>query len=427
MRAQHDVLGRVHEKGVLDVARSVSLGQVEGFEVVPVGLQIGRLPDLGQRGLGQAVVFDHASLLRSSTSSTAAAAATFSDSTPPAIGIVTFRVTGTRSPCASAPNTSACARSTGAPASGSPDSATAPHTSRPVRSPADPPATRIRKTLPAEARTALGPKGSAVPSSTASAGAPAAAAVRAIAPTLPGSCTPSSTSSGQPLAWAAASASAKPAGVRWPIAITPWGVTVSLTLLNTRSLSTTVRRASTPTSSTPSRRASTSSSRPAAAASRTTRGPSSKTSPGSRRWPNRRRRRATSLSGLVMTAGLLEAVFRNLHQPGKGTAVAHGQVGEHFAVDLNPGRAKAVHELVVGLPRLPRRGVEPRAAARPQLALASATVAIGVGQSVQHRLVGGLEEELVRKAEALGAGQDRLMAAAGGDAPLDPRHLLNPQ
>ena len=52
MRAQHDVLGRVHEKGVLDVARSVSLGQVEGFEVVPVGLHLGphldRKPNPGQ-------------------------------------------------------------------------------------------------------------------------------------------------------------------------------------------------------------------------------------------------------------------------------------------------------------------------------------------------------------------------------------------
>src|SRR5438093_408761 len=88
----------------------------------------------------------------------------------------------------------------------------------------------------------------------------------------------------------------------------------------------------------------------------------------------RRSLRTTSLSGLLIS-GWLEVVLGNLHQPGKGTAVAHGQVSQHLAVDLHPGLAKAVHQFVVGQPRLPRGGVDPRDPQLPHLALAAAAVA----------------------------------------------------
>src|SRR5438132_759147 len=62
--------------------------------------------------------------------------------------------------------------------------------------------------------------------------------------------------------------------------------------------------------------------KPAALASESTRGPSRRAKPGSRRVANRRKRRTTSLSGLRISWS--EGVFRNLHQPSKGTAAAHG-------------------------------------------------------------------------------------------------------
>src|SRR5205807_1112348 len=101
-----------------------------------------------------------------------------------------------------------------------------------------------------------------------------------------------------------------------------------------------------------------SSSTPQATASPTTRGPSRRTSPGSRRRPSRRSRRASSLSVLVRRGrGWSEVVLRNLHQPCKGAAVAHRQVGEHFAVDLHTGLAEAEHEPVVRQPTLAGGGV----------------------------------------------------------------------
>src|SRR5215471_18772595 len=101
-----------------------------------------------------------------------------------------------------------------------------------------------------------------------------------------------------------------------------------------------------------------------------------------------------------------EVLFCNLHQPGKGTAVAHGQVSQHLAVDLHSGLAKAVHQLVVRQPRLPRGGVDPRDPQLPHLALAAAAVAERVCQRMQDGLIGGTEEKLLREPEALGALED---------------------
>src|SRR4029077_3886129 len=124
---------------------------------------------------------------------------------------------------------------------------------------------------------------------------------------------------------------------------------------------------------------------PAAFASVSTRGPSRRTSPGSRRTANRRNLRTNSLSGLETSwseVGLLKSFLGNLHQPGKGTAVTHGQVSQHLAVDLHTGLAKAVHQLVVGQPRLPRRGVDARDPQASHLTLAAATVAERIRERV---------------------------------------------
>src|SRR5206468_6699211 len=162
---------------------------------------------------------------------------------------------------------------------------------------------------------------------------------------------------------------------------------------------------------------------PAALASLSTRGPSRRARPGSRRWARRRSRRTTSLSGLLIS-GWLEVVLGNLHQPGKGTAVAHGQVSQHFAVDLHSGLAKAVHQLVVGQPRLPRGGVDARDPQLSHLALAAAAVAEGISEGVQHGLVGRAEQQLFGEPEALGPVEDRLVTAMRGDAALDACHGL---
>src|SRR3989442_6625892 len=149
--------------------------------------------------------------------------------------------------------------------------------------------------------------------------------------------------------------------------------------------------------------------KPAALASESTRGPSRRAKLGSRRVANRRKRRTTSLSGLWISWS--EGVFRNLHQPSKGTAVAHGQVSQHFAVDLHSGLAKAVHQLAVGQSRLPRGGIDACDPELPHLTLAAPPVAVGVCEGMQHRLVRGTEQQLLRKPKSLGPIEDRLVPA----------------
>src|SRR5712671_6651124 len=144
--------------------------------------------------------------------------------------------------------------------------------------------------------------------------------------------------------------------------------------------------------SSPSRTASSSSSRPAASASAITRGPSRRTRPGSRRWARRLMRRTISFSGLEISWSS-ESFFGNLDQLSKGTAVAHGQVSQHFAVDLHSCLAEAVHELVVRQPRLTRGGVDARDPELTHLALAPPPVAKRVSERVEDRLVAAVSRD----------------------------------
>src|SRR3984893_2177119 len=228
-----------------------------------------RFRDIGERVLGQLNWIAHAARLRRTSSRiTAAAAATLRDSTPALNGMVTSVRLARERPWASLPRTIMPAFSIGDSASGTPPAAAAPKPSSSARSSQSARAIVNRNTFPADARTALAPNGSALPSRKASAGAPAAAAVRQIAPTLPGSCTRSSTTRGQRPDRAAAIASLAADSRTLAIATTPWGVTVWLMERNRPGDRVTRRDASTELSS-PSRTARSSISAPAAAASAT--------------------------------------------------------------------------------------------------------------------------------------------------------------
>src|SRR5439155_8378712 len=63
----------------------------------------------------------------------------------------------------------------------------------------------------------------------------------------------------------------------------------------------------------------------------------------------------------------------------------------------------------------------------PHLALPAPAVAERICERVQHRLVGGPEQQLLGKPESLCAIQDRLVAAMRGDAALDSCQLLDSQ
>src|SRR5271156_7055246 len=60
--------------------------------------------------------------------------------------------------------------------------------------------------------------------------------------------------------------------------------------------------------------------------------------------------------------------------------LADRNIGQHLAVEVEPGQLDAVHELRVGQPVLPCAGIDALNPQRAKIALAVAAVAIGVAQ-----------------------------------------------
>jgi hypothetical protein len=103
-----------------------------------------------------------------------------------------------------------------------------------------------------------------------------------------------------------------------------------------------------------------------------------------------------------------------------------GHVGEDLAVEVDVGLLQAGHELAVRHAETAGRRVD---AGDPELAkdaLLGAAVAIGVLPGAHHRFLGDAKDVLATSAEALGEGEDLLVAGTGGDAAFDARHVSSP-
>src|SRR5215210_6931367 len=107
----------------------------------------------------------------------------------------------------------------------------------------------------------------------------------------------------------------------------------------------------------------------------------------------------------------------------EGLGVAHGDVGQHLAVQLDAGQLQAVHERAVAHALLAGGGVDAGDPQAAEVALAVAPVAIGVGVGLHDRLLGPLVVRAGLAAEALRALEGRAALLAGVDGALDPRHL----
>ena len=79
-----------------------------------------------------------------------------------------------------------------------------------------------------------------------------------------------------------------------------------------------------------------------------------------------------------------------------------------------------------GMPCWRDGGVDALDPEAPHVALAVAPVAVRVDEGVDERLARGANERRARAAAALGAVEQPLVAAAGGDAALDSGHRLLP-
>src|SRR5688572_8155405 len=101
-----------------------------------------------------------------------------------------------------------------------------------------------------------------------------------------------------------------------------------------------------------------------------------------------------------------------VHDSGKRRGVVVGDIGEDLAVDVDAGLADPVGELAVGQAVRTRCGVD---TGYPQLAedaLLGTAVAVGILPRLHHCLFGNAEDVAAAAAEALGEGEDLLVAGA---------------
>src|ERR687896_1559694 len=91
-----------------------------------------------------------------------------------------------------------------------------------------------------------------------------------------------------------------------------------------------------------------------------------------------------------------------LGESAEGLGIAHGDVREHLAVELDPGQLEAVHEGGVAHAVLARGGVDAGDPEAAEVALAVAAVAVGVGVGLHDRLLRALVGGVRLAAVALG-------------------------
>src|SRR5207244_7701805 len=140
---------------------------------------------------------------------------------------------------------------------------------------------------------------------------------------------------------------------------------------------------------------------------------------GTKKAPSLRRpggwsRRSGGLRSRRLAGGLGKA--------SEGLGVAHGDVGQDAAVQLDPGQLEPVHERPVAHPVLPRCGVDAGDPQAAEVALAVAAVAVRVGVRLDQRLLGPLVVRVRLAAVALGQRQDGAALLLGVDGALDPGH-----
>src|SRR5829696_5283574 len=115
-----------------------------------------------------------------------------------------------------------------------------------------------------------------------------------------------------------------------------------------------------------------------------------------------------------------------LGESAEGLGIAHGDVGQHLAVQLDPRQAHPVDELRVGHAVLPRGRVDAGDPQAPEVALAVAAVAVGVLIGLEDRFLGALVVRVRLAAVALGLLENGAALLARIDGALDAAHFAFP-
>ena len=103
----------------------------------------------------------------------------------------------------------------------------------------------------------------------------------------------------------------------------------------------------------------------------------------------------------------------------KGRRLVDRQIGQHFAVDQKAGLGEPIDEPAVVQPERPHGRIEALDPQRPEGALATLAVAVGVLVRLLHRLLGDADGVLAPAVIALGGLEDFLVLGVRSDATFD--------
>src|SRR6056297_3365923 len=119
----------------------------------------------------------------------------------------------------------------------------------------------------------------------------------------------------------------------------------------------------------------------------------------------------------------VERSLGRLDERGERRGVGDSQIGEDLAVDLDPRSVEAGDEPAVAHVVLPRSGVDPLDPQTSHLALAGATVTVGIVARPHDLLVGGPERTALVAVVALGLLQYLLVPLLRCDTTLHTCHF----
>src|SRR5688572_13218269 len=106
---------------------------------------------------------------------------------------------------------------------------------------------------------------------------------------------------------------------------------------------------------------------------------------------------------------------RRLRLPGdlrKCGLVAHREIREHLAIDLDVGPLHSGHECAVAQAQFAHRGIDPGDPQPAKIALAIAAVAVRILSRLHHRLLRYAKDILAATAKTFRLGEDFLVARA---------------
>src|SRR3954465_4209550 len=127
---------------------------------------------------------------------------------------------------------------------------------------------------------------------------------------------------------------------------------------------------------------------------------------------------AAGVEGWLGRRGLSGALGKSA----EGLGIAHGDVGQHLAVQLDTRQLQAVDERRVRHPLGARGGVDAGDPEPAEVTLAVATVAVRIGVRLEHRFLGALVRGVGLAAEALRPLEDLAALLARVDGTLDAGH-----